>query len=91
MLTVCSGRSLTEYQEWRKVPEHEFQFMFRANLKKVREWINNLESRKELIDPLSYLIKLMLKEDITMRSSAQQLWSWLVNVNSGIKLYYNYH
>jgi serine/threonine protein kinase len=91
MLTVCSGRSLTDYQEWRKAPELEFPFMFRANLKKVREWINKLESSEELIDPLSYLIKLMLKEDPKTRSSAQQLWSWLVNVNSGIKLYCDYH
>jgi hypothetical protein len=65
--------------------------MFRANLKKVREWINNLESSEELIDPVSYLIKLILKEDPATRSSAQQLWSRLVNDNSGIKFYYDYH
>jgi hypothetical protein len=56
--------------------------MFRVNLKKAREWINNFESSEELVDPLSYLIKLMLKEDPATRSSAQQLWSRLVNDNS---------
>lgn len=91
MLSICSKKSLAEFQEWRKVSDTEVPFMFRKNLGKVREWISGLQGNDELIDPIRFIIKRMLIEDPQHRYTAQRSLSWLSKENSGVKFYCDYH
>ncbi len=91
MITVCARRSLTEYQEWRKVIGIEFPFMFRASLPKVSDWIGGLKCNEELLDPVNHIIKRMLREDPAMRHDASQLLNWIRNADSGVKLFCDDH
>lgn len=92
MLTVMSRKSLKDYQEWRRVFNSDTPLAFRANLKKVREWVGKLDDDSEL-EALSSLIKPMIREDPKQRPTAQQLWKSLVGIseNSDKKFYCNSH
>ena len=87
-----SGHSLKEYQEWRRVLNPDAPLAFRANLKKVREWIGKLDDDSQR-EALSSLIKPMIREDPKQRPTAQQLWKSLAGFseNSGMKFYCDLH
>ena len=71
MLTVASGRSLEEFQDWRKTPETECgQYAFRENLGRVKTWLTKLE-KDNLSAHVSYQISKMIQEDPNRRTSAQ--------------------
>jgi len=77
MLTVRKGRSLEDFRQWRRAPDHENGlFAFRASLPKVKEWITQLEQ-----DALSELvvdqISAMLQEDPDDRPTAQESVNFL--------------
>jgi hypothetical protein len=77
MLTVRKGRSLEDFRQWRRAPDHENGlFAFRASLPMVKEWITQLEQ-----DALSELvvdqISAMLQEDPDDRPTAQESVNFL--------------
>ena len=64
MLTVCCNKSLDSYQGYRKATDDEFQFAFRANLRKVNEWLYDLGKSQEddVYHFLINLVRSMLKQ-----------------------------
>ncbi|KAI9744319.1 MAG: hypothetical protein M1818_002471 [Claussenomyces sp. TS43310] len=82
MLTVCSGRSLDAYQEWRQAPENDSGiFAFRANLPKVDEWLGQLkrDHPDSLRNFLVFQISSMLAREAGERPSAQDAVKFLMS------------
>ena len=73
MLTVRSRRSLDDYQEYREAIDNEGgMYAFRANLPKVNEWLKQFNQNGDSdSETLVWQIGLMLKEDASRRSGAQ--------------------
>lgn len=77
MLTVSKGRSLDAFRKWRLAPENTSGvYAFRANLGKVKEWLQGLE-RDSLSDLLVDQILSMLHEDAEERPTAQESLNFL--------------
>jgi serine/threonine protein kinase len=93
MLTVCCGRSLEEFQNFRRAPENECgPLAFRANLTKVQEWLNHLkEDKGDLSETLVWQILLMLKKDPEARPPADVGVNFLMNSNQRESLFCQFH
>ena len=91
MLTVYSQRTLTEYREWRQVADSEYPIAFRENMGMVKAWIRQLKCDEQIHDYLDFLLKRMLIESPENRSTASQLWDWLMKDKSGKKFYCDDH
>ena len=82
MLTVCCGRSLEAFQDWRQCPDDECGiYAFRANLPKVIAWIKLLseDSNESWRDVLAWQIPLMLRREPEGRTTAQAAVTFLMN------------
>lgn len=90
MFTVCCGRSLEQYQEFRRARDKENdQLAFRENLPKVSSWLHDLagtqdEDSKGVI-PL--LIRQMMREDPEKRPIAPKAIQILKNTDEPSDLF----
>ncbi|KAL9123643.1 MAG: hypothetical protein Q9217_006944, partial [Psora testacea] len=83
MFTVCCGRSLEQYQEFRRARDKDDQLAFRENIPKVSSWLHDLaatqdEDSKGVI-PL--LIRQMMREDPEKRPIAPKAIQTLKNTD----------
>ena len=81
MLTVCCGKSLDDYQNFRRVAHDEYPLAFRENLPAVLEWLRILQrtdSQNELCEDLISLIRKMIRDDPNQRIKAQAAYEILL-------------
>ena len=80
MLTVCCGKSLEEYQDYRCKSDAEVPLAFRANLTKVRRWVHdlgadqddNMGSTSGCCGWLTALIRRMVQVDPEQRPQSRE-------------------
>jgi len=74
MLTVHSGKSMEDFQEWRRTNDETDSYAFRTNLGRVREWLDKLivgdvtNLKKYLVNH----VQEMLHKDPTERPLAEE-------------------
>ena len=74
MLTVRQGRSLDEYQQFRRKEGVDNPFAFRENLGKVHEWLEKLSPKKDdVMDLLIEVTQQMLQGKKTQRPEARDV------------------
>ena len=84
MFTVCCGRSLEEYQEFRRVREKEDnQVAFRENLPKVSSWLHDLAATQDEDSKgaVLRLVRQMMREDPEKRPIATKAIQTLKNTD----------
>ena len=75
MLTVNRGKSLQEFQDFRRVDESDCgPFAFRANLEKVIEWVEKFEHEDSLSGIIVDQIRDMLEVEPAERAKAKNVY-----------------
>ncbi|KKA22722.1 hypothetical protein T310_3265 [Rasamsonia emersonii CBS 393.64] len=94
MLTVCCGRSLDDFQNFRRAPENECGALaFRENLPNVQEWLNQLKKDSDdfLCETLVWQIMLMIKSNPDARPTAQKGVDFLMSSNQREAFFCQFH
>jgi len=74
MLTVRQGRSLADFQAWRKVSDRDNPYAYNKNLSAVQKWLRELyDTRQGLTNLLIDVIIRMLETDLSERLDAKAL------------------
>ncbi|KAL8897716.1 MAG: hypothetical protein Q9207_007075 [Kuettlingeria erythrocarpa] len=90
MFTVCCGRSLEQYQEYRKaLDKEENQLAFRENLPKVSAWLHDLAKTQDEDSKGVFLllIRQMMREDPEKRPTAPKAIQSLKNTDEPSDLF----
>ena len=90
MFTICCGRSLEQYQEFRKRGDmDDDQLAFRENLGKVSSWLYNLAATQDEGSKgvVLLLLRQMMREDPEKRPIAPKAIQWLRNTDEPSDLF----
>lgn len=91
MFTVCCGRSLEQYQEFRRARDKENQLAFRENLSKVSSWLHDLavtqDENEDSGGVILLLIRQMMREDPDRRPTAAKAIQTLKNTDKPSDLF----